>query len=143
MFAPFDVRPAPTSQGLEPHEAITVGKFEMMHCKVELALANKNGWEWVWFACSNGEHLRGVFSIDGRELTTSRKMLREKHSQAGAVDASAEALIPKEMQGTWCGCAIGEDALLFPLTAQTIPARKLKSTLAASARRDWTAPLPR
>jgi hypothetical protein len=36
---------------------------------------------WVWFACSNGEHLRGVFVIDGRELATSREMLREKHSQ--------------------------------------------------------------
>ena len=28
------------------------------------------------------------------------------------VDASAEALIPKEMQGTWCGWPFGEDALL-------------------------------
>jgi hypothetical protein len=82
MFAPWEyVRPAPTSQGLEPHEAITVvGKFEMMHCNVEQYLVNMNGWAWVWFACSNGEHLRGVFSIDGRELTTSREMLREKHS---------------------------------------------------------------
>jgi hypothetical protein len=80
MFAPWEyVHPAPTSQRLEPHEAIrVVGKFEMMHCKVEQYLVNKNGMAWVWFACSNGEHLRGVFLIDGRELATSREMLREE-----------------------------------------------------------------
>ena len=75
MFAPFDVRG--TSQGSTEDEAKSVGKFEMMHCKVEQYLVNMNGWAWVWFACSNGEHLRGVFLIDGRELSTSREMLRE------------------------------------------------------------------
>jgi hypothetical protein len=97
MFAPFDVRPAPTSQGLTRDEAISVGKFEMMHCKVEQYLVNMNGWAWVWFACSNGEHLRGVFLIDGRELTTSREMLREKHS---APAAGAE--VPAQYRGLWC-----------------------------------------
>ena len=78
MFAPVDVRG--TSQGLTEDEAKSVGKFEMMHCKVEQYSVNMNGWAWVWFACSNGEYLRGVFLIDGRELVTSREMLREKHS---------------------------------------------------------------
>jgi TonB family protein len=97
MFAPFDVRPAPTSEGLTLEEAMSVGKFEMMHCKVELYLVNMNGMAWVWFACSNGEHLRGVFLIDGRELATSRKMLREKHS---APAAGAE--VPAQYRGLWC-----------------------------------------
>ena len=99
MFAPWEyVRPAPTSQGLEPHEAITVvGKFEMMHCKVEEYLVNMNGWAWVWFACSNGEHLRGVFLIDGRELATSREMLREKYSAP-----AADAEVPAQYRGLWC-----------------------------------------
>ena len=94
MFAPFEhVRPAPTSQGLEPHETITVvGKFEMKHCKVEQYLVNMNGMAWVWFACSNGEHLRGVFLIDGRELAISREMLREKHSAPAAPAAGAGAI---------------------------------------------------
>jgi hypothetical protein len=87
MFAPFeyDVRPAPTSQGLEPRETIkVVGKFEMMHCKVKLAEVNMNGAAWMWFACSNGEHLRGVFWTDGQELGTSREMLREEYNSTPA-----------------------------------------------------------
>ena len=77
MFSPVDVRG--TLQGLTEDEAKSVGKFEMMHCKVEQYSVNMNGWAWVWFACSNGEYLRGVFLIEGRELVTSREMLREKY----------------------------------------------------------------
>jgi hypothetical protein len=100
MFAPFeyDVRPAPTSQGLEPGETIkVVGKFEMMHCKVKLAEVNMNGWAWMWFACSNGEHLRGVFLIDGRELATSREMLREEYSAPAAAPKVDDACL-REMR---------------------------------------------
>ena len=92
----------PSLQGLTEDEAKSVGKFEMMHCKVEEYSVNMNGWAWVWFACSNGEHLRGVFLIEGRELATSREMLREKHS---ALAADAEVPVPKmprELRGTWC-----------------------------------------
>jgi hypothetical protein len=40
------------------------------------------------------------------------------------VDASAEALIPKEMQGTWCGWPFGEDALLSPPNGPDDPCEK-------------------
>src|SRR5258708_6444668 len=80
------------------HEAITVvGKFAMMHCKLEQYLVNMNGAAWVWFACSNGEHLRGVFLIDGRELATSGEMLRENPSAP-----AARAEVPAQYRGLWC-----------------------------------------
>jgi hypothetical protein len=92
MFAPWEfVYPAPT-------EAVkVVGKFEMMHCKVEQYSVNMNGMAWVWFACSNGEHLRGVFLIDGRELATSREMLREKPTTLAAPPD-----VPAQYRGLWC-----------------------------------------
>jgi hypothetical protein len=45
MFSPVDVRG--TLQGLTEEEAKSVGKFEMMHCKVKEYCVNMNGWAWV------------------------------------------------------------------------------------------------
>jgi hypothetical protein len=82
MFAPFDSRGTP--EGLTEDEAVSVGKFEMMHCKVEEYAVNMHGSAFVYLACSNGEHLRGVWSIDGRELLAGRALLRVGHSEAPA-----------------------------------------------------------
>jgi hypothetical protein len=55
------------------------------------------------------------------------------------VDASAVALIPKEMQGTWCsatGSPLTEEDVLRPEASIQGNARKLSSTVAASGGKD-------